>query len=102
MESRRRQGTCVWAYVFLELGNRENTEQNSLAETQTPQHNLTNPLLLEPLRRLLGGEESFRFCATRTRTTEGTPEYRINPGLLGIPVLARPGLSGFVWDYLLP
>lgn len=41
------------------------------AESQTPQHVRTTPVLLEPLRRLLGGAESVSLCEMRTRTQKG-------------------------------
>lgn len=93
-----------WAHVFLDLGSRGNTPGKTIllsAETQIC-HRTVARVLLEPLRRLVGGEESFRLCETGTWTIGGTSERGINLGLLGIAVLACPGVSGFVWGYLLP
>lgn len=95
----------MFGHVFLERGSRRNTpgkQQSCKVLKLDPQHIRTTPVLPEPLRRLLGGEESFRLCEMPSWTTEGTSEHRINLGLLGIPVLARPGVSDFVWGYLLP
>lgn len=95
----------LWARVFLDLGSRGNTPNKTIllsAENSDSERIHTTRVLLEPLRRLVGREESFRLCEMRTRTIGGTSEPRINLGLLGISVLARPGVSGFVWGYLLP